>query len=391
QINKDDLIVIIKDDQYNDYFQLLRKNTPKNSSSSDKIALTLDLYACTQYAKECKNVDCQYLHLCPYMVKPQYERCTNKSCQFEHDIQKSEHNQAIVAKRGLMQFPANMLKEIVRASNNPERSLRLSIHFRLHYCFFGLSHQCTKFQCDHTLNSECTGYLRRKQIYDANVTDILDAFRKVAKQRNSNYLATLTANSHTTATSKKSSSTILSQTTTTINNLEAESPQSSTGDHIEIETDEDSYIEDLYPLANQGKIEDKLSTAIGCPIKLCLAKRISNKGKQNQFELAHQSSKQTSNLKSMYCPIEKPSDILDYIRWQNSSQTGKLSSLLIYANIQDAHDNTKQQCDNDQFCLLCVRVLNTNNQYKNDQNELKITNPNLIMFQELWLYKYDIF
>ncbi|CAF1365345.1 unnamed protein product, partial [Didymodactylos carnosus] len=172
---------------------------------------------------------------------------------------------------------------------------------------------------------------------------------------------------------------------------ETEPPQSPLDNEIEVETDEDNCIESLYTPADYDKIEKKLSAELNCPCKVCLVKKVSNKTKQIHFELAlsQQTDEKASklNVTTTYCPIEKSSDILDYIRWQNPCQTPKFNSVLLYLNIQDAHDRAKQQ-NNDQFCLLRGRVLDATKCEK-IKDQLKVTDPKSIIFEELWLYKFD--
>lgn len=46
-----------------------------------------------------------------------------------------------------------------------------------------LTDTCTKSQCQHVINDACLTYFRRKDIDQQDHEDILDAFRKVLRQR----------------------------------------------------------------------------------------------------------------------------------------------------------------------------------------------------------------
>jgi hypothetical protein len=53
-----------------------------------------------------------------------HTKCTNKSCQYEHDVLQSAHNRKIIDARGLSFLPAHILHELIRASADPNRSVR---------------------------------------------------------------------------------------------------------------------------------------------------------------------------------------------------------------------------------------------------------------------------
>jgi len=53
-----------------------------------------------------------------------HKRCTNKNCQFDHDVVGSLHNRRIIDSRRLAFIPGIILQDIVRASADPTRSVR---------------------------------------------------------------------------------------------------------------------------------------------------------------------------------------------------------------------------------------------------------------------------
>ena len=142
KISKDQLLQLINDAQYQDFFQFLH---PSVNRGSEKIALTLDvsfleiienkitnllfsfiqLFCCTHYANNCKNQSCPFLHLCPYNTRPMHTKCTNLHCPYTHDILQSVHNRKIIDIRGLSFIPTRILNEVTRASANPIKSVRI--------------------------------------------------------------------------------------------------------------------------------------------------------------------------------------------------------------------------------------------------------------------------
>lgn len=140
-ISKAQLLQVINDDQYEDFFQILHSSN-NHKQGSEKLALTLDvsrnkkkkkkldfshslfqLFGCTHYANHCKNTSCPFLHLCPYNVRPMHPKCSNRNCPYDHDVLKSQHNQKIIDARGLSFIPERVLHELTRASANPNRSV----------------------------------------------------------------------------------------------------------------------------------------------------------------------------------------------------------------------------------------------------------------------------
>lgn len=53
-----------------------------------------------------------------------HTKCTNKTCQLDHDILKSVHNRRIIDAHGLSYIPARILHEVIRASADPNRSVK---------------------------------------------------------------------------------------------------------------------------------------------------------------------------------------------------------------------------------------------------------------------------
>lgn len=57
-----------------------------------------------------------------------HTKCTNKTCPFDHDILKSTHNRRIINARDLSFIPTNILHEVIRASADPTRSVKIIIN-----------------------------------------------------------------------------------------------------------------------------------------------------------------------------------------------------------------------------------------------------------------------
>ena len=53
-----------------------------------------------------------------------YNKCTNKHCEKEHDVLNSEHNRKIIEIRNLRFIPKVTLHDVIRASADPQRSVR---------------------------------------------------------------------------------------------------------------------------------------------------------------------------------------------------------------------------------------------------------------------------
>jgi hypothetical protein len=56
-----------------------------------------------------------------------HKKCTNKNCQYDHDILKSIHNRKIIEARGLSFISTPTLNELTRASADPNRSVTNSL------------------------------------------------------------------------------------------------------------------------------------------------------------------------------------------------------------------------------------------------------------------------
>ena len=53
-----------------------------------------------------------------------HTKCTNKTCQYDHDVLQSVHNRRIIDARGLSFIPKEVLHEVIRASADPTRSVK---------------------------------------------------------------------------------------------------------------------------------------------------------------------------------------------------------------------------------------------------------------------------
>lgn len=58
-----------------------------------------------------------------------HAKCSNKNCQFDHDVLQSVHNRKIIDGRDLSWIPVQVLHGITRASANPSRSVILKNDF----------------------------------------------------------------------------------------------------------------------------------------------------------------------------------------------------------------------------------------------------------------------
>jgi hypothetical protein len=100
-----------------------------------------------------------------------------------------------------------------------------------------------------------------------------------------------------------------------------------------------------------------------------------------------------SNLKPIYyyCPIQNPTDIFQLLRWQNEEKKS-MKSLIVYASIHDAHDATKQNFENNQFCLFRVHLFHSGviNGDLLPDNRLQLNNSSTMCFDRMWVYTYNI-
>lgn len=413
-VTRDDLLQLLNDSQCADYFQLLNPLNHRKQAI-EKIALTLDLFCCTHYANVCKNSSCPFLHLCPYNVRPMHKKCTNKNCQFEHDVLSSLHNRRIIDSRQLPPIPAVTLLEIVRASADPARSfwvctdngkkngcIKKQNCDKLHYCYYDLTDTCTKPHCQHIINDECTTYFRRKQLNDQEHNDILNGFRKVLRQRKSEHIHTNNGTRHSASSASASPKTTNSKdrqrkpstnqqhcnssssrrTTSTIYDAALE-PKADTAPPLP-DDDQDIILFDGYDKDEHRLNESFLFEEIRCPIKLITTKQITSVNKTNQSLNA--SIKPTY----YYYPMENPADFIQILRCQNE-ENPLVKSLIVYASILDAHDAAKQNFDNDQFCLLRVHVFDSGliNGTLQQQNRLQLNDPSTMCFDRMWIYTYD--
>lgn len=86
-----------------------------------------------------------------------------------------------------------------------------------------------------------------------------------------------------------------------------------------------------------------------------------------------------------YCAIENFTDLFEILRCQNELQT-LIKPLTIYSNLHDAHDATGLNIELNQFCLLRVKLYQTNLSHR---TTIELTDPSMISFDRLWIYAYD--
>ncbi|CAF0988928.1 unnamed protein product [Rotaria sp. Silwood1] len=420
QISKDYLLQLINDDSYKDYFQLLRPSNNRNQTS-EKIALTLDLFCCTHYAQHCKNESCPFLHLCPYNVRPIHTKCTNKTCPYDHDVLKSVHNRKIIDARALSFIPTRILHEVTRASADPHRSLwvctdhgkkggcsKKSKCEKLHYCYYALTDSCTKPHCQHVINDACLAYFRQKELIEHEYEDILDAFRKVLRQRKPDYINKVNTSNQSSANSKFVISNDNQRKSTT--NPQRSTPSSSKRSTPMALTRELSSYDDMFssksdislpsPLPEHDQdifllgvhdkdeyedVERYLSDELGFPIKLLISKNIYSKYKEQQ----------SSNIRAKpiyyYCPTKNPADIFQLLRWQNEGKE-LTKPLIVYASVRDAHDAATQNFENNQFCIFRVHLFHSGviNGNLLPENRLELIDPLTMCFDRMWIYVYNL-
>ncbi|UJR13310.1 hypothetical protein I4U23_000328 [Adineta vaga] len=384
-LSRDQIYRILRADRYKDYFQFIKKT----NQGKDKIALTLDLFCCTHYAQQCKNQSCPFLHLCPYNIRPMHGKCTNKTCPYDHEVLKSNHNKKLINTRGLNFLSDNLLLNLARASADPDRSFwvctdngkkdgcaKKSQCDKLHYCYFSLINACTKVYCQHVINDACIAYFRHKDLSEQEHKDILEAFKKVLRQRKPDYISTINVPPHPSWTESIS----INEKSLHSNNHNNKSPivneQPSTPSVRSIlsasapeynaktvsksdlcppssEHEQDILLIDSLDEHEWTEVECCLTQEIGYSIRLLISKII-----LSEYKTSH---RQTNSLKSVYyyCPIENIHDIFKLLRCQNE-QNLLLKPLVIYSNIHDAHEATELNLENNQFCLLRLLVFQSN-------------------------------
>ncbi|CAF3260053.1 unnamed protein product [Rotaria socialis] len=390
QISKGYLLQLLDDYSYKDYFQLLRPASNRNQAT-EKIALTLDLFCCTHYANQCKNESCPFLHLCPYNIRPMHPKCTNKTCPYDHEVLKSIHNRKIIDVHGLAFMPASILHELTRASADPLRSFWVCTDHgkkggcskkysceKFHYCYFALIDGCTKPYCQHAINDACLSYFRKKELIEQNHDDILDAFRKVLRQRKP------VANQQrgAAASSTRSMPSVSAKELAPFDQIF--SSKSDTPEPLP-EHDTDILLLECHDTNEYDDIEHYLSNELECPIKLIMSKNILSESKE----------KLSSNLRTQpiyyYCPTKKPADIFRLLRWQNTEKK-PTEPLIVYANVRDAHDAAEQNFENNQFCIFRIHIF-----YDDITNEsvssgfcLRLSDPSTMCFDRMWVYVYNL-
>ncbi|CAF1582774.1 unnamed protein product [Adineta ricciae] len=417
KISKERILQLINEQSYNEYFQLLRPLL-RHNQMIDKIALTLDLFCCTHYAQQCKKQFCPFLHLCPYNIRPMYAKCTNKTCPYDHDIFKSVHNQRILDARGLSSIPAVVLHELVRASADPMRSFWVCTDHakkggcpkkqycdKLHYCYYDLIGSCTKPQCQHAVNDACLMYFRQKEINEQSHDDILEAFKKVLRQRKPDLIDI--SNVQSATASPKISNSAHNQRKSTNNQQSRASPSSrrstpiasasalSTYDDIlssKLDTspplpdhEQDIILLDSYNKDDYSQTERYLSNEIGCPVKILASKNIFSEKKEKQSS--------TSRTKPVYyyCPLRSPSDVFQLLRWQNENKK-LIKPLTVYASVNDAHNMATQHFQTNQLCIFRVHLLGSgiNNGPLLPDSRLQLDDPLTMCFDRMWIYVYNL-
>ncbi|CAF1243270.1 unnamed protein product [Adineta steineri] len=421
KISKNHLLQLINEESYKEYFQLLH---PSNNyhQGVEKIALTLDLFCCTHYAQHCKNQSCSFLHLCPYNIRPMFTKCTNKTCPYDHDILQSSHNRKIIDARGLNFIPTITLYEIIRASADPIRTFwvctdhgkksgcsKKSHCDKLHYCYYALIDACTKPYCSHTINDACLAYFRQKDLIEQDQDDILNAFKKVLRQRKPDYVNTGNMSYHTLSSSsspkisnsghnqRKSSNNKQHRTSSSSRKstpIEITSARSTCDDILSTKSDsspplpdheQDILLEDSYDRYDYVQTERYLSDELGFPIKLLTLKSILSQNKET--ECASRRSKPIY----YYYPIRDPAEIFRTLRWQNEDKR-LIKPLIVYANVRDAHDAAKQNFENNQFCIFRIHLFHSGviNGDLLPENRLQLKDPSKMCFDRMWIYIFNL-
>ncbi|CAM4756046.1 unnamed protein product [Rotaria magnacalcarata] len=418
QISKGYLLQLLDDYSYRDYFQFL-KPASNRSQATEKIALTLDLFCCTHYANQCKNESCPFLHLCPYNIRPMHPKCTNKTCPYEHEVLKSIHNRKIIDVHGLSFMPASILHELTRASADPLRSFWVCTDHgkkggcskknsceKFHYCYFALIDACTKSYCQHAINDVCLSYFRKKELIEQNHDDILDAFRKVLRQRKPDFITKVSTPNISSSSSKflvsndtqrkpvanqqrgAAASSARSIPSVSAKELASYdqifSSKSDTPEPLP-EHDRDILLLECHDTNEHDDIEHYLSSELECPIKLIMSKNILSESKE----------KLSSNLRTepiyYYCPTKKPTDIFRLLRWQNT-ENKSTEPLIVYANVRDAHDAAEQNFENNQFCIFRIHIFydDITNGSVSSEFRLRLRDPSTMCFDRMWVYVYNL-
>ncbi|UJR34058.1 hypothetical protein I4U23_021469 [Adineta vaga] len=424
-ISKERILQLINEQPYRDFFQLLRPLLHQ-TQMTDKIALTLDLFCCTHYAQQCKNQFCSFLHLCPYNIRPMYAKCTNKNCPYDHDILKSIHNKRILDARGLSFIPTSVLHDLVRASADPMRSFWICTDHakkggcskkiycdKLHYCYYSLMDACTKSHCQHVINDACLVYFRQKEINEQDQDDILEAFKKVLRQRKTDLVNAnnLPYQSSSTSSSPKTSHSNHNQRKPNNNPPPPPPPRASSSSRRSTpiasasalssyddilsskadsspplpEHEQDIILLDFHNKDEYAQTERYLSNEIGCPIKLLLSKTIFSENKE----------KQSSNIRNKpvyyYYPIRNPTDTFQLLRWQNEDKR-LIKPLTVYASINDAHNMAVQNFESNQFCIFRIHLLHSGviNGTLLTDNRLQLNDPLTMCFDRMWIYVYNL-
>jgi len=149
--------------------------------------------------------------------------------------------------------------------------------------------------------------------------------------------------------------------------------------------EQDIILSDSRDKSEYLQTERYLSTEIGCPIKLLTSKQIISEHKNNQC------SKAASKPMYYYCPTKNPNDIFQLLRWQNEEKTQSIKPLIVYASVRDAHDASKQNFENNQFCIFRVHLFHSG-VIDGDllpDNRLRLNNPLTMRFDRIWIYIYD--
>ncbi|CAF1475359.1 unnamed protein product [Adineta ricciae] len=410
-VPKDQIYRILRADRYKDYFQFLKKS----NQGKDKVALTLDLFCCTHYAQQCKNQSCPFLHLCPYNIRPMHGKCTNKTCPYDHEVLKSNHNKTIINTRGLTFLTDKLLLDLARLSADPSRSFwvctdngkkggcaKKSQCDKLHYCYFSLINACTKSYCQHVINDACAAYFRHKELSEQENNDILEAFRKVLRQRKPDYITTISVPSHPSWADPASSNdrslvfndhkiespnvdeqpltpSIRSVLSATAPEYNAQSPSKSELCPPIAEHEQDILLIDLLDEQERTGTEYYLTQEVGYSMKLLICKVIHSEYKTSQNQT------NSGELVYYYCPIENLRDLFKLLYCQNEHEL-LIKPLIIYSNIHDAHEATELNLENNQFCLLRLLVFQSK---LVQENSLEIYDPSMITFDRMWIYMYN--
>lgn len=86
-----------------------------------------------------------------------------------------------------------------------------------------------------------------------------------------------------------------------------------------------------------------------------------------------------------YCPIENFADLFEIFLGQNQIQP-LTKSLTVCSNLHNAHDATALNIELNQFCLLRLKLYQTN---LSRQTSLELTDPSIISFDRLRIGAYD--